>query len=234
MQKLRIGIIGANGRMGRTVAAVAGKDPSLTLSGRVDREDSLAKVIDACDVVIDFSVADATEETCRICVNHHKPLVLGTTGHGVAQKESVARAAKKIPIVFAANFSLGVNALFVLARRAAELLGPEFDLDVIEMHHRTKKDAPSGTAKRLLEILAEARAGRDEIKAQSIRAGDIVGDHSVIFAGPGERLELTHRAGSRETFAVGALRAARWVVDQPPGLYRMEDVIGSPPGPQRA
>jgi len=233
MEKLRIGLIGANGRMGRTVAAVAGKDPSLTLSGQVDRDDSLAEVIDACDVVIDFSVADATEETCRICADHHKPLVLGTTGHGVAQKETVARAGKKIPIVFAANFSLGVNALFVLAGRAAELLG-EFDLDVIEMHHRTKKDAPSGTAKRLLKILSEARAGRDEIRAQSIRAGDIVGEHSVIFSGPGERLELTHRAESRETFAVGALRAARWVVDQPPGLYRMEDVISSPQGQQRA
>lgn len=234
MEKLRIVLIGANGRMGRTVAAVASRDPNLTLSGQVDRDDSLAKVIDACDVVIDFSMADATEEMCGICADHHKPLVLGTTGHSVTQKESIARAGKKIPIVFAANFSLGVNALFVLARHAAELLGPDYDLDVVEMHHRTKKDAPSGTAKRLLEILTEARRGRDEIKAQSIRAGDIVGEHSVIFAGPGERIELTHRAGSRETFAVGALRAARWVVDQSPGLYRMEDVIGSAPGAQRA
>jgi 4-hydroxy-tetrahydrodipicolinate reductase len=105
------------------------------------------------------------------------------------------------------------------------LLGDDFDLDVIEMHHRAKKDAPSGTARRLLEILREARGTEEEITAKSIRAGDIVGDHTVIFSGPGERLELVHRAASRETFAVGALRAARWVIDRPPGLYRMEDVL---------
>ena len=127
---------------------------------------------------------------------------------------------------FAANFSVGVNVLFALTRRAAELLGNDFDLDVIELHHRMKKDAPSGTAKRLLEILQEVRGGDRAIPAQSIRAGDIVGEHTVLFAGAGERLELTHRAGSRETFAAGALRAARWVITQPVGLYRMEDVLG--------
>jgi 4-hydroxy-tetrahydrodipicolinate reductase len=119
-----------------------------------------------------------------------------------------------------------VNALFALTRRAAELLGGEFDVEVIEMHHRTKKDAPSGTAKRLVEILSHAREQRPPLSAQSIRAGDIVGEHTILFAGPGERLELTHRAASRETFAVGALRAARWVIDQPPGLYTMENVLG--------
>jgi 4-hydroxy-tetrahydrodipicolinate reductase len=130
-----------------------------------------------------------------------------------------------VPVVFAANFSTGVNVLFALTKRAAESLGRAFDLDVIEMHHRTKKDAPSGTAKRLLEILREVRSDRDTA-AQSIRAGDIVGEHTVVFSGPGERLELTHRAASRETFARGALRAARWVTAQPPGLYDMHAVLG--------
>ncbi len=147
----------------------------------------------------------------RPAPKNSKPLVLGTTGHSAAEKESVAAAARIVPIVFAANFSVGVNTLFALTRQAAQLLGDEFDLDVIEMHHRTKKDAPSGTAKRLLEILQEVRGGTGAVPSQSVRAGDIVGEHTVLFAGPGERLELTHRAASRETFAVGALRAARWV-----------------------
>ena len=222
----RVLLVGALGRMGQAIAAAIGKDSGLTIAARSDRGDSMMPAIEGCDVVIDFSAADATAGVCAACAQHRKPLVLGTTGHNAAQKESVAAAARVIPIVFAANFSVGVNTLFALARRAAQLLGSDFDLDVIEMHHRTKKDAPSGTAKRLMEILQEVRKPSGEIAAQSIRAGDIVGDHTVILAGPGERLELTHRASSRETFAVGALRAARWALAQPPGLYDMEDVLG--------
>ena len=176
-------------------------------------------------MVIDFSLAEATESVCRACAAKGKPLVLGTTGHSAAQKSAIDSAAAKIPLVSAANFSVGVNVLFALTRYATELLGKDFDIEVIELHHRTKKDAPSGTARRLIEILQEQR-DRNQIPAHSIRAGDIVGEHTVLFAGPGERLELTHRAASRETFAVGALRAARWVVDQPAGLYSMQDVLG--------
>jgi 4-hydroxy-tetrahydrodipicolinate reductase len=220
----RVLLVGARGRMGRVIVAVAANEPGLTIAAELDQGDPIAPAIDRCDVVIDFSAAEATVQVCATCAQHKKALVLGTTGHSAAQKESVAAAARTVPIVFAANFSVGVNTLFALTRRAANLLGEEFDLDVIEMHHRTKKDAPSGTAKRLLEILQEVRAGA--VPSQSVRAGDIVGEHTVIFAGPGERLELTHRAASRETFAVGALRAARWVLTQPPGLYRMEDVLG--------
>lgn len=219
-------VIGARGRMGRAVAEAAKKESSLTVSAELGRGDSIDGPVKDCGVVIDFSAADATEEVCRACAEHETPLVLGTTGHTPAQQEAVRKAAQKIPIVFAANFSIGVNVLFTLTRRAAELLGKEFDLEVIEMHHRTKKDAPSGTAKRLLDILREVRGSGDEIPSHAIRAGDIVGEHTVVLAGPGERLELTHRAESREAFALGALHAARWGVEQPPGLYSMEDVLG--------
>ena len=134
------------------------------------------------------------------------------------------KAARSVPVVLASNFSIGVNALFALTRRAAEILGDEFDRKIIETHHRMKKDAPSGTAKTIAEILRADGAG--EISIQSVREGEIVGEHTVIFAGPGERLELSHHAESRAIFARGALRAARWIVGQPPGLYSMQDVLG--------
>ena len=226
MSALGVLLVGANGRMGKAVAAAIAKDDSFTIAAELDRSDSIDEAIEVCDVVIDFSAADATEAVCQACAKSRKPLVLGTTGHISAQRNCIPETARVVPIVFAANFSVGVNVLFALTRRAADLLGEAFDVSVIEMHHRTKKDAPSGTAKRLLEILREVRDGEGSIQAQSIRAGDIVGEHTVILAGAGERLELTHRASSRETFAVGALRAARWVIDQPAGLYRMENVLG--------
>ncbi|MEO5717734.1 MAG: 4-hydroxy-tetrahydrodipicolinate reductase [Chthoniobacterales bacterium] len=221
----RVLLIGAAGRMGKAVAAAAAKDDRLTIAGEIKRGETLVPALDDCDVVIDFSLAEATESVVRACAQQSKPLILGTTGHNPAQKAAIAAAAEQIPLVYAANFSVGVNALFALTRRTAELLGTEFDVEVVELHHRTKKDAPSGTAKRLLEILKEVR-GATAIPAHAVRAGDIVGEHTVLFAGPGERLELTHRAASRETFAVGALRAARWVVGQPAGLYSMENVLG--------
>jgi 4-hydroxy-tetrahydrodipicolinate reductase len=136
--------------------------------------------------------------------------------------------AKSLPIVFASNFSVGVNALFALTRRAAEILGSEFAPRIVETHHKMKKDAPSGTAKTLAEILKEAL--KTEIPIESIREGEVVGEHTVSFVGPGERLELTHRAGSREIFARGALRAAEWVVGKPARLYSMQDVLGIAPG----
>jgi 4-hydroxy-tetrahydrodipicolinate reductase len=221
----RVLLVGAHGRMGRAVAAAASKESGLTIKAELGRGDPITPGIDGCDVVIDFSSANATEAVCRACAEHRKALVLGTTGHNATQKTAIAAAARQIPIVLAANFSVGVNALFALTRRAAELLGVEFDVDVIEMHHRTKKDAPSGTAKRLVEILTGVRKANSPVATHSIRAGDIVGDHMVIFTGPGERLELIHRATSRETFAAGALRAARWISDQPAGLYSMENVL---------
>ncbi len=219
-------VVGARGRMGRAVAQAAEKQSGLTIKAELGRGDSLGRAIADCEVVIDFSVAEATEEVCRVCAENGTPLVLGTTGHTAAQRAAVSAAAEKIAIVFAANFSIGVNTLFALTRRAGELLGNDFDIDVIELHHRTKKDTPSGTAKRLQEILREVRASGEEIPTHAIRAGDIIGEHTVIFTGPGERLEFTHRAASRESFAAGALRAAHWVIEQPPGLYSMQDVLG--------
>lgn len=221
---VRVLLVGADGRMGKAISSAAENEPSLTIAGRAERDSDLATLTTSCDVVVDFSTADATEAVCEVCAAQSRPLVLGTTGHTSAQKDFVRTTAGKVPIVFAANFSLGVNVLFALARQAAALLGDKFDVEIIEAHHRTKKDAPSGTGKRLAEILEETRGASAPV--HSIRAGDIVGDHEVIFAGHGERLELTHRASSRETFARGALQAALWVVGKPAGLYSMEDVLG--------
>jgi 4-hydroxy-tetrahydrodipicolinate reductase len=153
-------------------------------------------------------------------------LVIGTTGHSQEQRRLIEKTAQSLPVVFASNFSIGVNVLFWLTRKAAEQLGGDFDAEIIETHHTMKKDAPSGTAKTLAEILKAAKKTPSEIPVQSIREGDVVGEHTVIFSGPSERLELTHRAASREIFALGALRAAKWIIDQPPGLYSMQDVLG--------
>jgi 4-hydroxy-tetrahydrodipicolinate reductase len=173
-----------------------------------------------------------------------KALVIGTTGHSESEKAAIRAWATKVPIVWASNYSTGVNTLFWLTRKAAEILGPSFDLEVVEMHHRLKKDAPSGTATTLLEILGDVRKvqlsealrhGREgivgertasEIGIHAIRGGDVVGDHTVIFAATGERVELTHKASSRDTFANGAIRAAGWLVGKEPGIYDMQDVLG--------
>jgi 4-hydroxy-tetrahydrodipicolinate reductase len=237
-------ITGAKGRMGQSLVASAERHPELRLIGQIDLGDDLLPLIKEADVVIDFSFHYATGSFASICAEHHRPLVIGTTGHSDAEKSQISNLKSEIPIVWASNYSTGVNALFWLTRRAAEILGPDFDLEIIEMHHRMKKDAPSGTAATLAEILADVRGqqprkavrhGRQgitgertatEIGLHSLRGGDVVGDHTVIFAAAGERLELTHRASSRETFASGALRAARWVVQQKPGLYDMQDVLG--------
>src|SRR5438128_413946 len=179
-----------------------------------------------CDVGIDFSHPDAITEICRSALRHNKPLVIGTTGHSQERRRTIEEAAQSLPIVFASNFSVGVNVLFWLSRKAAELLGRDFNPEIIETHHKMKKDAPSGTAKTLAEVLKAARKTKDEILIQSIREGEVVGEHTVIFTGPCERLELTHQAASREIFARGALRAAKWIVGKPPGLYSMQDVLG--------
>src|SRR5438067_6092177 len=188
-----------------------------------------------------LSRAAGAEAICDAAMKSSIALVIGTTGHSAKEKQAIETAARKIPVVFASKFSVGVNALFAMTERAAKVLGDDFDLEIVETHHRMKKDAPSGTAKTLAEILQRARNAkklrhgregmigereRSEIGIHSVRGGDVVGDHTVIFAGQGERVELTHRASSRETFARGALRAARWVIGKPAGLYDMRDVLG--------
>ncbi|MEP6810299.1 MAG: 4-hydroxy-tetrahydrodipicolinate reductase [Chthoniobacterales bacterium] len=241
---LRLLLIGAAGRMGKAIVLAAAADPAVEISAQLNRGDAPGSAFADCDVVIDFSHADTIGDVIAACLTNRKPIVIGTTGYSAAQLGAIEQAATKVPIVLAANFSVGVNTLFWLTRKAAELLGPEFDIEIIETHHRLKKDAPSGTAKRLAEILCEARdltydadvthgrAGTvgerpsQQIGMHSVRAGDVVGEHTVLFAAPGERLELTHKATSRETFAVGALRAARWLTGQPAAIYSMEDVLG--------
>lgn len=241
---LRLCIYGSKGRMGQALIRCAGEDPELEVAAEVDAGDDFAAALAKCDAVIDFSATPITPQVAKACAEAGKVLVVGTTGHELGERERINKAAERIPLVFSPNYSVGVNTLFWLTRKAAEILGPGFDLEVVEMHHRLKKDSPSGTARHLAEILADvrkldyaeaARHGRagiigertdDEIGVHAIRGGDVVGDHTVIYAAPGERLELTHKASSRDTFARGALRAAKWASKQSAGLYDMQDVLG--------
>ena len=239
---LRILLSGARGKMGHAVALAA---PSLgvEIAAQTDQGDDAAAAIGSVDAVVDFSSHQATRALLDLAVANGKPVVLGTTGHSAGEKDELLKLAARVPCVWAGNFSVGVNLLFALTRKAARTLGDDFDAEVIEMHHRLKKDAPSGTALRLLEIILEERKlersalrhGREgitgertrtEVGIHSLRGGDVVGDHTVLLAGPGERLELTHRASDRAIYARGALRAAQWVVAQRPGVYDMQDVLG--------
>jgi len=240
----RVIIAGAKGRMGQALLRCAENIPAIAVTGQIDIGEDLRAVIDDADVLVDFSFHESTAGLARVCAAHKKAMVIGTTGHTEAERKEMLDLGAQIPMVWSANFSTGVNVLFWLTRKAAETLGPDYDLEIVEMHHRFKKDAPSGTAKALAQILADARRqqldeslrhGRDglvgertsaEIGMHSIRGGDVVGDHTVIFATPGERVELTHKASSRETFASGALRAAQWIVGKKPGIYDMQDVLG--------
>ncbi|WP_414664992.1 4-hydroxy-tetrahydrodipicolinate reductase [Horticoccus sp. 23ND18S-11] len=239
---LSILINGARGRMGQAVASAA-REMNLVVGAAIDVGDDAAAGLARCDVVVDFSSHAATRSILELAVAQKKPVVLGTTGHAAAEKKALLALAGQVPCVWAGNFSVGVNLLFALTRRAAAVLGSDYDAEVIEMHHRFKKDAPSGTAARLLEIILEERKlnasalrhGREgitgertptEVGMHALRGGDVVGDHTVMFAALGERVELTHKASDRGIFARGALRAAQWVVHQPAGVYDMQDVLG--------
>ena len=238
MTNVRVALIGAAGRMGQAIIGLA-KTEGVEIVARIDLGDQLA--FPDANVAIDFSHADAAASICEAAMKSKIPLVIGTTGHSAKQRDDIVAASKQIAVVLASNFSVGVNALFALTENAARILGDDFDLEIVEVHHRMKKDAPSGTAKTLAEILERARQtkivrhgregivgerGKLEIGIHSVRGGDVVGDHTVIFAGQGERIELTHRASSRSTFARGAIRAARWVIGKSQGLYDMRDVLG--------
>lgn len=224
MKKVRVCLIGAKGRMGQTIIDLAKNDPKIDIVAQCDLGDSINAAMKECDVAIDFSNASSIDEVCRVAAQNTRALVIGTTGHSPEQRGLIEKTAKSLPIVFASNFSVGVNALFALTRKAAEIFGSEFKPEIVETHHTKKKDAPSGTAKTLGEILK--RQLKIDISIESIREGDVVGEHVVTFVGPSERLVLTHSAGSREIFGSGALRAAQWVVGKSPGLYSMQDVLG--------
>lgn len=239
---LKILLNGAKGRMGQTISGIAG-EMNVVIHAATDAGDNPAPHLAGCDVIIDFSAHSATGKLLELAVSEKKPVVIGTTGHSAAEKRRLLALAAKVPCVWAGNFSVGVNLLFALTRRAAAVLGADYDAEVVEMHHRFKQDAPSGTAARLLEIILEERKltakalrhGRSgltgerkptEVGVHALRGGDVVGDHTVLFAALGERLELTHKAGDRAIFARGAVRAARWIVRQKPGVYDMQDVLG--------
>jgi 4-hydroxy-tetrahydrodipicolinate reductase len=222
--RVRVALIGARGRMGQTILELAKNDAKIDIVAQCDIGDAIDSAFRDCEVAIDFSNANAIDEVCRTASKNRKALVVGTTGHSPGQRQLIEKTAKSLPIVFASNFSVGVNALFALTRQAAKILGSEFKPKIVETHHTKKLDAPSGTAKTLGEILGTEL--KIEIPIESIREGDLVGKHTVTFAGPSEQLVLTHSAGSREIFASGALRAAQWVVGKSPALYSMQDVLG--------
>ncbi len=248
--------------MGRAIIALLGREEGLTLGAALEKKgragveertgetscsieilDKPRLAVQKGDVIIDFTHPTATMILLQEALKFEKPMVIGTTGVSEEDKEKVRKAAKKIPIVFSPNMSVGMNVMFKLVADAAAALGEEYDAEVVEVHHRNKQDAPSGTALRLGEAIAFARGTRlsrvgrfvrqgmigaraaGEIGIQSLRAGDVVGEHTVLFAGVGERIELTHHAHNRDNFARGALLAARWVVHQKPGLYTMMDVL---------
>ncbi len=228
--------------MGQAVQTAA-TELGLTIGATVSLGDDLASALSQGDVVIDFSTAETTGSLLDLAIARKLPVVIGTTGHSAEARTALLVKAAQVPTVWAGNFSVGVNLLFALTARAAQALDSSFDVELVEMHHKHKKDAPSGTAARLLELLLEARNlqsdalrhGREgitgertisEIGVHALRGGDVIGDHTVLFAGPGERLELTHKASDRLIFARGALRAALWVVNQPAGVYDMQDVLG--------
>lgn len=242
MQKLKIAINGSNGRMGQAVAAAADEE-GVEVVGRCDLGGDLKAEARNADVIIDFSFHETTEAVIETAKETGTRLVIGTTGHNDERRTELRKRAGEIPTVWAGNYSIGVNLLFFLTQRAASVLDETYDAEIVELHHRLKKDAPSGTAADLYEIILKERGlgfealrhGRSgvigerstrEVGVHALRGGDVIGDHTVLFAGPGERIELTHRASNRRIYSTGALRAARWIMDQAAGVYDMQDVLG--------
>ena len=263
---IRVVVTGAAGRMGTQIVRLVHAAEGLALGGAVERPgqavgqdagalagigavgvavvDDLAKALPGADVVVDFTSHEASARHAEVCAEAGVALVVGSTGFTPEAKARVTAAAGRVPVVLSPNMSVGVNVLFELVRQAAAVLGDAYDVEIVEIHHNKKRDAPSGTAVRLGEVAAEA-LGRDpkdalafarhgilgerppwQIGVQTLRGGDVVGEHTVYFCGEGERLELTHRATSRDQFARGAVRAARWIAGKPAGLYDMADVLG--------
>jgi len=226
VRRLSIGIAGA-GRMGQAIADAIEASTAFALAGIWKRGADLESITRAADVLIDFSLPDATLEVCATVTRLHTPLVCGVSGLSAAQLERLDRAARDIPVVYDRNMSLGIAVLEAAVRQAAAALGPGFSVEISETHHVHKKDAPSGTALKLGEAIADARGedSTDWIGFTSERRGEVPGDHEVTMRSATERLTFAHSVTTRKVFADGALRAARWVVDQPPGRYRMRDVL---------
>jgi 4-hydroxy-tetrahydrodipicolinate reductase len=254
---MKIAIMGAAGRMGQTIFSLAKNDKDIEISGafECDKNSQIytenSSILPACqlekalvltEVIIDFTNPESSLKTIDLAEKSNVAIILGTTGFTEKQHEIITKAAKSIPVLLSPNMSVGVNILFKLIQEAVKII-PHYDIEIVELHHNKKKDAPSGTALKLAEIAAKSigkninevgiygRKGitgeraEAEIGVMSVRAGDIVGDHTVYLAGPGERIELTHRAHSRDAFAAGAIRAAKWIAKKPAGLYDMSDVL---------
>jgi 4-hydroxy-tetrahydrodipicolinate reductase len=234
---IKLGIAGVCGKMGRRIFELASydKDFEITLALEkkgtplVGRELGKLKISSSADglflvdVFVDFTLPEATEINLDYVARYKKALVLGTTGLSETQIKKVEEISKVVPVVFSPNMSVGVNVLFALLPEIAKRLGPDYSVEIVEAHHKAKKDAPSGTAKKFGQILTDTT--RKEIPIHAIRLGDIVGDHTIIFCGNSERIEIKHLAHSRDLFAVGALKAAKWVFGKPAGLYSMHDVL---------
>ncbi|MCH9745338.1 MAG: 4-hydroxy-tetrahydrodipicolinate reductase [Proteobacteria bacterium] len=240
---IRIAVVGASGRMGQVIIESINQSDKATLGVSLDKGDDLNSVIDQFDVVIDFTRPEATLKYLEICKQANKAMVIGTTGFDEIGLEAINGAAQKIPVVFAPNMSIGVNLSLKLLAMAAKVIGEESDIEIVEAHHRHKVDAPSGTALKMGEVVANA-LGRDLSKCaiygregieqprdrqtigfSTIRGGDVVGEHTVSFFMEGERVEITHKASSRLTFANGAVRASVWLKSKPAGLYSMQDIL---------
>ena len=240
---IRIAVVGASGRMGQTIIESIGQNDKTSLGVSLDKGDNLNAVLDQFDVLIDFTRPEATLEYLAICEQANKSIVIGTTGFDDAGLLAIENAAKNIPVVFAPNMSVGVNLSLKLLDMAARVIGEDADIEIVEAHHRHKVDAPSGTALKMGEVVANALGrdlstcavyGREGIEGprdrqtigfSTIRGGDVVGEHTVSFFMEGERVEITHKASSRMTFANGAVRAASWLEAQNSGLYSMQDVL---------
>ena len=234
---IKLGIAGACGKMGRRIFELASLDKDFEVNFALEKKGTsligkeLGKIkvssnndgIFLIDVLIDFTVPEASEVNLDYVAKYKKALVLGTTGFNSDQLRKIEDVSKVIPVVFSPNMSVGVNVLFSLLPEIAKRLGPEYNIEIVEAHHKAKKDAPSGTAKKLAQVLAEAT--NKEIPTHAVRLGDIVGDHTIIFCGNSERIEIKHQAHSRDLFALGALKAAKWVFNKPAGLYSMQDVL---------
>ena len=239
----KIAVVGASGRMGQTIIEAINQNDKVALGVALDKGDDLSAMVDQFDVVIDFTRPEATLEYLAVCVAAGKSIVIGTTGFDEPGLAAINKAAQQIPVVFAPNMSVGVNLSLKLLEMAAKVIGEESDIEIVEAHHRHKVDAPSGTALKMGEVVANAlgrdlskcavygREGieqprdRETIGFSTIRGGDVVGEHTVSFFMEGERVEITHKASSRLTFANGAIRASDWLKGKPAGLYSMQDIL---------
>jgi 4-hydroxy-tetrahydrodipicolinate reductase len=230
-------LVGACGKMSNAVVSSLANEKDINIIGGIEAvghpligqpigkgfiQANLGSIVKTADVIIEFAIPEITSDNLKIAAQAKIPYIIGTTGY--KDIAYIKNYAKKIPILMSANFSIGINLLFQLTKTAAKTL-KDFDIEIIEAHHKMKRDAPSGTAKRLAEIIKEAKDKKQEVKVHSIRAGDIVGEHNVMFIGNGERIEIIHRATSRNAFASGVIKAIRFIVNQKPGLYSMQDVI---------